>query len=226
MPHDVTGRLHREWREVDDCRLLTFSVDASPALAVVHALTEILERKPSLVVSGINFGANLSIEITVSGTVGAALEAAAAGFPALASSIEMDPRYHLTGHAQADYAAATAHTRAVAAAMLRGAMTGTRPHPPADDVWAWNLNVPTDATPETPRRITRLSWRRFLIPTPPDRGNGHGRPGYTCMGDPLLAEPDSDIRALLVDRVVSLTPLSLDMTSRTWQSLNTRSFTD
>jgi 5'-nucleotidase len=82
------------------------------------------------------------------------------------------------------------------------------------DVDALNLNIPSSATPNTPCRTTRLSQCRYFVPLPPDRVNGHGRPRYKVMEDPDLTETDSDVWALRVNRVVSVTPLSLDLTSR------------
>lgn len=48
----------------------------------------------------------------------------------------------------------------------------------------------------------------------PDRDNGEGRPGYRLIENVKRAEPGSDIHTLLVDRMISVTPLSLDLTSR------------
>ena len=42
-----------------------------------------------------------------------------------------------------------------------------------------------------------------------------GKLGYRYNSDPTAAEPDSDVYALLTDGVISVTPMSLDMTSRT-----------
>ena len=58
-----------------------YSVGGTPAQAVLHAVYEILPERPNLVVSGINYGENLSVGITASGTVGAALEGAGLGVP-------------------------------------------------------------------------------------------------------------------------------------------------
>jgi len=206
MPPTVTGRIRPATREVNGVRVAAYAVDASPALAVNHGLLELTRRRPDLVVSGINFGLNLGIEVTISGTVGAALEAGAFGIPGLAVSLEMNPAYHLSGDDAADYAAVKACTRLFAQKLLDGRL----PY----DVDALSLNVPADATPYTPWRLTRLSRHRFLVPQAPDRANGQGRPGYRLMPDPRQAEVDSDIWAVLVDRVVAVTPLSLDLTSR------------
>src|SRR5512139_2704864 len=73
-----------------------YSVGGTPAQAVLHGILEIMPSRPDLVVSGINYGENLGTGITVSGTVGAALEAAAMGIPALAISLETDVEQHLS----------------------------------------------------------------------------------------------------------------------------------
>ena len=58
-----------------------YAVDASPAVAVRFALELIVKRSPALLVSGINYGENMGNGLTISGTVGAALEAASQGVP-------------------------------------------------------------------------------------------------------------------------------------------------
>lgn len=206
MPRGVTGRLTRADRVVDGVRVTAYAVDASPALAVDHGVVELAPRRPALVISGANFGANLSIEVTISGTVGAALEGSAFGIPALAVSLEMDAAYHLTGDGDASYAATVAATRQFADVLIRRMLPG--------DVDVLSVNIPCDATPETPWRLTRLSRLRYFLPQRPDRANGQGRPGYKLIEDIHRTAPDSDIRAVMVDRVISVTPLSLDLTSR------------
>ncbi|MBN1658154.1 MAG: 5'/3'-nucleotidase SurE [Anaerolineae bacterium] len=206
MPHHVTGRVSSSRVDLAGQSVAAYAVDASPALCVVHGVLEFAPRRPDLVVSGINFGLNLGTEVTVSGTVGAALEGAAFDLPAMAVSLEMDPAYHLTGDENADYAGAMTMTHFFASRLL----AGTLPY----DVHALNVNIPRDATPETPWWLSTLSRRRYFLPLAPDRKNGHGRPGYTVIANPEEAEVDSDVWAVLVDRVISVTPLSLDLTSR------------
>jgi broad specificity polyphosphatase/5'/3'-nucleotidase SurE len=74
MPFNVTGRIVPVGREINGQWVVAYAVDASPALAVVHGVTELAPRCPGLVVSGINPGVNLGIELTISGAVGAALK--------------------------------------------------------------------------------------------------------------------------------------------------------
>lgn len=206
MPLGVTGAIRPAPREIDGREVPGFAVDASPALAVNHGVLELASRRPALVVSGINFGANLGIEVTISGTVGAALEASAFGIPALAVSLQMDARHHLTGDRQADYAASRTFIRHFATLLLAHRL------PP--DVDVLNINIPATATPRTSWRLTQLSRRRYFVPVPPDRANGEGRPGYRLIENIGQAERGSDVRTLLMDQMISVTPLSLDLTSR------------
>ncbi len=208
MPASVSGRLTRADREIDEQTVTAYAVDASPAKAVLHGVLELVPRRPNLVVSGINFGENVSTEVTVSGTVGAALEAAACGIPGIAVSLALPIAFHRDGTGSTvDYAAAQAFTRRFADFMLKVALPF--------DTDVININVPRDATPATPWRLTRLSRHRYYMATPPDREKGDGRLGYQQMDDVSRTEPGSDIRALSVDNVVSVTPLSLDLTART-----------
>jgi len=91
----------------------------------------------------------------------------------------------------------------------RQLLTYTLPY----DTDVLNINIPADATPHTPWRLTQLSRRRYFTPLPPDRANGKGRPRYKVLKD-FDAETDSDIWAVTVDRLISITPLSLDLTGR------------
>src|SRR5947209_9368156 len=63
------------------------SVDGRPADCVKLAVSQLLPRQPDLVVSGINSGANVGINVIYSGTVAAAIEAAFLGLPSIAVSL-------------------------------------------------------------------------------------------------------------------------------------------
>jgi 5'-nucleotidase len=153
---------------------------------------------------GINFGVNPGYDVTYSGTVGAALEAGAFGIPSIAAALDMDPAYHLTGEDSADYAVSKALTQRLARHLL------TNQHIPG--VFAWNLNIPQQATVQTPWRLTRLSRFRYYRATVPQAGSNDSEIRYRVLDDLSEVERDSDIWALAVDHVVSLTPLSLDLT--------------
>jgi 5'-nucleotidase len=67
-----------------------FACDGTPSDCVRVALLGVRCPVPDLVVSGVNAGSNMGADITYSGTVGAAFEAALRGFPALAFSVESE----------------------------------------------------------------------------------------------------------------------------------------
>jgi 5'-nucleotidase len=205
----ASGRITPFAMEVDGQPIAAYQIDASPALSVLHAFFELAARPPSLTISGINFGENLGSDVTISGTVGAALQAAIRGIPALAASLQTPKETHASSCGSADFAAAIHFTRLFARLMLK------TPLPP--DVDVLKLDVPDDATSETPWRLTRASRHPyFTTVSPPARAN-LAEPltlDYDALSRPEDTEPDSDIYALAVDRVVSIAPLSLDLTSR------------
>jgi 5'-nucleotidase len=126
----------------------------------------------------------------------------------MAISQETESRYHLTYAEEIDFRAA-AH---FAARFAKRLLERGRP----EDVDVLKIDVPTGSTPETPWRLTRLSRARYYVPVAPAR-RSLAEPGvlsYRVAND-LELEPGSDAHALRVERVVSVTPLSLDMTSRT-----------
>ena len=187
-----------------------YGVDGTPAQAVQHGVLELSDRLPALVVSGINYGDNTGNGVTVSGTVGAAIEAASLGIPALAVSQQTRHDQHLSYSKEVDFSAA-AHFARMFGEYLMGK---ARP----DDVDLLKLDVPHGATTDTEWRVTRLSRRRVYWPTRPEKRakpGDVGRLGYKLDMDASKAEPDSDVYAVLHEGVVSITPMSLDMTSRT-----------
>lgn len=72
----------------DEIRSGVFAVDGTPTDCVNLGVHGLVDGRPSLVVSGINLGANLGDDISYSGTVCAAMEAALMGFPAIAFSLD------------------------------------------------------------------------------------------------------------------------------------------
>ena len=79
-------RVKLEEREVPGT-VMSWAIDAPPAAAVYIALKALLPQRPDIVVSGINHGPNLGFEdFLTSGTIGAAIEAALQGIPAIAVS--------------------------------------------------------------------------------------------------------------------------------------------
>ncbi|MDQ7036515.1 MAG: 5'/3'-nucleotidase SurE [Anaerolineae bacterium] len=210
MPSFSKGKLY-EWKlpfEIARCR--AFAADGTPAQTVQHGILELSHRKPSLVVSGINYGDNTGNGVTISGTVGAALEAASFGIAAMAVSQQTPFDLHLSYSDDVDFSTAAHFTRKFGEFMIHH---DTLP----DDVDVLKIDVPWQASVDVEWRMTRVSRRRVYWPTRPERTSlkGTGKLGYHFKADPSNAEPDSDVYALMHDKVVAVTPMSLDMTSRT-----------
>ena len=186
---------------VGQTRVPTIAVDASPAVSVRHALMLGVPRPPTLVVSGINYGENLGSGLTISGTVGAALEAAAEGIPALAVSLQTAPEYHTLYSTDINFAIAGYWTRWLATRILQNQVSRSIP--------LLNLNVPRSASRTTPWRITRASHEAYFRSLVRD-----GRfVGYDVIVERERLERDSDIYAILIDQVISITPLTYDLTA-------------
>lgn len=208
LPTSHDGAIHTVEYWVDGQEIPAYGVHGSPAQAVLYALLEVVDRQPALCVSGINFGENVGSGVTGSGTVGAALEAADQGVPALAASLETAKEFHYSHSEAVDFGAAIHFTRLFAARLLSRQL-------PAD-VDMLKLEVPSDATPDTGWRVTRLSRQRYWRSLPSGRSHlsEKRRLDYDVVVDHATLEPDSDIHAIVVSRMVSVTPLSLDLTSR------------
>lgn len=200
--------VYREEIPVNCHTVVAYGVEASPAQAVLLALLDLLPRPPDLLISGINFGENLGTEVTLSGTVGAAIEAASFDVPGLAVSLETAKEFHYRHSDAVDFTVAAGFARRFAEMVLAGGL------PPDADIL--KIDVPCDATLDTPWRVTRVSRRRYYVPKPSGRRRLDEQKGigYAVEVDLHGLEPDSDIYAMAVDRVVSVCPLSIDLTAR------------
>ncbi len=171
-----------------------FSIEGTPADAMILAFHTLLKEKPDLVISGINRGGNMGENIYYSGTVGAAMEAAINRVPAIAVSVAYRGR-------EFDFAAAAHFTRTLAPLVLREGL------PPGVML---NVNVPQDWTGEV--RITRQSskiTRNQLQPGTDPRGRR-----YFWLSEQQFTEgiePDTD-HAAIRDGAISITPLEVDHT--------------
>lgn len=200
--------IYREEIPVNCQTVTAYGIEASPAQAVMAALLDLVPRSPDLLISGINFGENVGTSVTTSGTVGAAIEAASFGVPGLAMSVETPKEFHYQHSDAVDFTAAAAFARRFARIVLAGGL------PP--DVDILKIEVPSDATPETPWRMARVSRQRYYVPLPSGRRSLVDQKGidYARVINWDTLETDSDVRALAMDRVVSVSPLSIDLTAR------------
>src|SRR5919198_1793850 len=124
--HALTLRHPLRLERIDDH---TCAVDGTPTDCVNIAVTQVFRALPDLVVSGINKGYNLGDDLTYSGTVAGALEAALLGIPGIAVSLRAT-------RGEYDFSHAARAAAAMGDAILR------RPLPPRTFL---NINVPKGA---------------------------------------------------------------------------------
>jgi 5'-nucleotidase len=213
--HLSDGQFHQRQIQTSHGPLPAIAIDAGPAPTVRWAVEVLAPRQPDLLIAGINYGENVGNGVTVSGTVGATIESAALGIPGLAVSLQTAIDDHFNYNEQIDFSTAAHFTRQFARRLLAGRL------PPGVDLL--KVDVPQDATPATPWRLTRVSRQSYFRSIVGDDGAGGRRlVGYEARIDPDDLEPDSDIYALVVDRVVAVAPVTIDLTANgRWDELAT-----
>ncbi len=194
--------------EVAGVRVRAYHCECSPAMAVRHGMRILFaDKKPDLVVSGINYGENLGVNIGVSGTVGAALEGASHGSPALAVSKQTDIDSH-RDYSEQDWNVSAFFLNYFSRILL----SGKTPF----DVDALKIDVPESANEHTPWRLTRqarVAYYDAVVQNPSLTSKiSDARLTINATQSPL--DPGTDIHAFARRQEVSVTPLSLDMTSR------------
>jgi len=195
--HAITLTLPVRVREVSrNGSFYGHAVTGTPADCVKIALQELLERPPEIILSGINLGPNVGVNILYSGTVSAATEGAFMGVPSAAISLDTrrDP----------DFAFAAAFSRKIVRFMAEsGLKRGT----------ALNINIP--AVP--PHEIAGVSLVRQGTAMFEDRyerrSDPRGNVYYWLAGEKVIEDgsPDCDSVALRQKRI-TITPIHYDLT--------------
>lgn len=215
-PPGSSGRILTQTLTIRGQPVTGYAIEGAPAQVVEHAVVEVATRPIALAISGINHGENIGEGITTSGTVGAALEAASFGIPALAVSLQTDPAYYFNHDADLDFLVAAHFVERLARALLiNGLPAGAN---------LLKLDVPSHATIDTELRWTRVSRQRYFYPVPQVRQalSDPAPLGFEHRADPATLEADSDVRAVALDHVVSVSPLELDLTAPFDQAALTR----
>ena len=208
LPNTSDGIIEEKQVQVNGQNWTVYSVGGSPAQTVLYGILDVMKRKPDLVVSGINYGENVATGVTISGTVGAALEGAALEIPALAVSLEADEKYHLSYSEELSFAVAAEFTYRFANLLLEKKFPV--------DVNVLKVDVPSDATVDTPWQLTRVSRQRYYEPLATERVSLK-EPGlitYREAGQFENEPENTDVYVLRKKRWVSVAPLSIDLTSR------------
>jgi len=174
-----------------------YGINGAPADCVKLACREILDSPPDLLLSGINLGANVAINILYSGTVAAAIEGGMLGVPSIAFSLGETER--------PDFGEAAAIARQVLDRLLAD---GLPPH------LLLNVNIPGLPRAQVKGiRVThqsRTSYRELFE----RRVDPWGRAYFWITGAltrDFEQEPESDLLALS-EGYVSVSPLHWDLT--------------
>lgn len=192
-----------------------FASDGAPSDCVALAALGYFKEKFDLVVSGINFGANLGHDVTYSGTVTAAMEAVIADLPGIAFSLEL-PEGHV---GPLDFTASAYAAHIVVQNVLE--------HGLLPEILL-NVNIPYLKKEEIKGfRVTRQGLRVYHSRLD-ERIDPRNRPYYWIGGDAPTGVPETgtDVGALS-EGFISVTPLQLDLTAyRALSEINTWEWED
>ncbi len=176
-----------------------FAVRGTPTDSVLMAVLELIpDRRPDLLLSGINRGGNLGEDVTYSGTIAAAMEGALLGIPSIALS------QHINGGTRAKWATAEHHAPALIERLVGAGW-------PSNVLI--NVNFP-DVLEESVKGVkVGIQGRRKPGSRLDRRLDPRGRP-YYWISAARTEQPSlqgSDLAAI-TDGWISVTPLHLDLT--------------
>jgi 5'-nucleotidase len=192
---------------IDEGPQIEYSCSGTPADCVKMATNNILKRKPDLCVSGINHGANSSINVIYSGTMSAAVEAGIEGIPAIGFSL-LDFSWH------ADFTAAKKFVKEIVLSVLKNGLSeGT----------VLNVNIPNLSEKEIKGvKVCRQAngyWKEDFD----KRKSPFGKEYYWLSGKFVCKDKGEDTDIWALDNgYVSVVPVQFDMTAHHMiQKLNT-----
>ncbi|MDR2830552.1 MAG: 5'/3'-nucleotidase SurE [Methanobrevibacter sp.] len=182
-----------------------YSVSGTPTDSVTLGLFELMDEKPDLCISGINIGENIGKgELTTSGTLGAAMEAASYGIPTIAISQEVtrgDFKFE-ERHLEINFENSKRILYKIAKKILDKSL------PKGIDLL--NINVPSN--PANHDLLISKLGKRMFVPKIKTRLDPRGTPYYWIDGTPYNEyEEKTDGYGLHVKKQATITPLSLDL---------------
>jgi 5'-nucleotidase len=179
-----------------------FAVKGTPTDCVLMGVHHVLrDRRPDLVLSGVNHGHNLAEDVIYSGTVAGAMEGAILGIPSIALSQGFAPG----GRDNVRWDCAEKHGPAVIERILAQGI------PPDGLV---NVNFPARAADEVNGvEVTTQGRRDMDLATLEERHDGRGRPYFWIRYSRSRSTPPTgtDLEAVFNGKI-SVTPLRLDIT--------------
>ena len=181
-----------------DGHVLGYAVAGTPADCVKLGIRELSDKPVDLVVSGINRGANVGINVIYSGTVSAATEGAIMGVPSMAVSLD-------SYDSNADFTVAAKFARKMASFLLKG--------PPRENI-PMNINIPALPESEIKGVIVAKQGRARLIESYERRVDPRENIYYWLTGETQFSDredPHSDACALR-QGWITITPVYYDLT--------------
>src|SRR3989339_1031635 len=174
-----------------------YAVAGTPADCVKLGICELAGGPVDLVVSGINRGGNVGINVIYSGTVSAATEAVVLGVPALAISVDT--------HQEVDYTAAARFARKIAAFILKNPLPNV----------VINVNVPAIPEDQIKGVVVARQGRARIIERFDKRADPRDNVYYWLTGEAELpSQEQEDTDAYFLKKgMITITPLHCDMTS-------------
>ncbi|MFP4168000.1 MAG: 5'/3'-nucleotidase SurE [Desulfonatronovibrionaceae bacterium] len=196
--HSVTIFSPVRVREIREDGFSGIGLSGTPVDCVKWALSHHLQSKPDLIISGINNGANVGVDILYSGTVSAATEGALAGIPALAVSLdEFTPR---------DMSAEAQWTAGLIPDLDRETLPGR---------CVLNINFPSGGAAASLGIRVCPQTDAVYNDVYDQRNDPRGRPYYWLSGDiPMHRVHAGTDRHLLTSGYTTLTPLKFDLTNK------------
>lgn len=185
-----------------------FAAEGSPADCVLAAVHQVMkDTPPDLVLSGVNRGNNAAENVLYSGTIGASIEAALQGLPAIALSQFYGPENNALDN---PFEAAAVHGVSTVRSLLRHGIWDD-----ADYRLFYNVNfppIPADAVKGL--RVTTQGWRKETNMGVEPHRSPSGRMFLWVKGGPqhMPTGPGTDVTANL-DGYISVSPLRADMTA-------------
>ena len=178
-----------------------WAITGTPVDAVKLAVAELVPEQIDLVVSGINSGPNVGVNVFYSGTVAAAIEAAVLGLPSVAVSLDFG--------AEMQYEAAASRASPLIRAALAGGLTRG---------CLVNINLPGGPADKAgPPMLTshgRAGFREFYRPGGKAARSADGARRWRVEGEYVLGSDGAEMDAVALARGrISVTPMEIDLTA-------------
>lgn len=204
--HKDTGIIEQVNLVINHKPIIAYGIHGSPAYVVAHAILELADHKPDLVICGINYGENLGLSLTCSGTVGAAFEANSHGINAIAFSkaFDLDKQHNeVLDDIHWD----------IDKKIVRRIIEQILLHKFPEDICLYNVNIPKEVTEDTGIRLTRQSRMNYSEFDKVSKRN-YNEPYHlksSVTSDFSQLDKHTDIYTVAVDKLVSVTPIRWDI---------------